>query len=62
MLVASPTSDGGIHIKPVPDLLDLAGIFKAKKKFTSQEVREGFAQYMAKRHLKNRPFPHISPK
>ncbi|MCL4390352.1 AbrB/MazE/SpoVT family DNA-binding domain-containing protein [Patescibacteria group bacterium] len=60
-LTANRTSDGGIHIKPVIDLLELGGLFKTKKKFTSQEIREGFGQYMAKRHLKNRPFPHVSP-
>ena len=53
-----------IVIEKVPDIMDLAGIFRTKRKVSKRDIREGFAKYMASRHLHrgNFPFPHVSPK
>lgn len=53
----------GIVVKVVPDIMSLAGIFKTKKKFTHQQERAAFRNYLATRHLRkgNFPFPHKSP-
>lgn len=37
--------------KPVKDILELRGIFKTKKRIPFRKVREGFGEYLARRHL-----------
>lgn len=66
-LVLRDTPEGQITIDPVPDLLELGGIFKkyaqnAKGK-SFKKMREEYKNYRAIRFLKrgNFPFPHVSP-
>ena len=44
--------DGSIIVEPILDLLSLEGAVSTTKKTSSQEIREGFGDYLAKRKRK----------
>lgn len=62
-LILRDSEAGEISVKPIPDLLDLRGSLKTRKKVSSRQIREAFGNYLATRHIKrgNFPFPHVSP-
>ena len=35
-----------VTIKPVPDIMDLKGIFKSKKRFTRKQEQEAFEKFV----------------
>jgi AbrB family looped-hinge helix DNA binding protein len=39
-------------VEPVPDFLEMIGSLKSKKSFTKKQIREGFGDYLATRHLR----------
>ncbi|KKU91996.1 MAG: hypothetical protein UY21_C0007G0015 [Microgenomates group bacterium GW2011_GWA1_48_10] len=53
-VIFEETVDGGLKLKPVPDIMSLAGIFKTKKRFTHEQERGSFRHYLATRHLGNK--------
>lgn len=54
LVILDDRESEGVFLKPVPDIMSLAGIFKSKKKFTHKEERRAFEHYLATRHLGNR--------
>lgn len=43
-------SGTGMSVKPVPDIMSLAGIFKTKKRLTREQEREVFVKSLVARH------------
>ncbi len=37
--------------RPHKDILEMRGIFKTKKRIPFKKIREGFGEYLARRHL-----------
>jgi len=48
-LVIEMKDDNTAEIRPVIDIMDLAGIFKSKKKYTRKQERDAFEEYFANR-------------
>lgn len=46
---------GRVVVEPVPDILDLYGAFKTKKKIPFKVARKAFGEYLARRSLKTLP-------
>ena len=42
-------------LEPEPDILDLYGVFKTKKRIPFKKAREAFGEYLARRSLKSLP-------
>lgn len=43
--------NGAVVIRPVRDIMEFAGAFKTKKKFSAKKIREGFGDYLARRAI-----------
>lgn len=61
-IVLRDSGAGEINMRPIPDIFELKGAFKTRKKISAKKIREAFEEYLGTRVIErgNFPFPHVT--